>query len=636
MCGIAGILSRSPLMSRIQLPEKIYATMKEMSHRGPDGRGEYVDDFVWFGHTRLAVIDLSCNANQPFESTCGRYVCTYNGEIYNYRELRQDLRSAGHEFRTESDTEVMLASYRNWGEACVNHLNGMFSFAIWDKHKRQLFLGRDRFGEKPLFVYQSLGEIAFSSEVRSLSQLLPQALQSLSLDAIDSFLRFGFVPESQSIFAGIKKVSPGEVITFSADTWTGTSHRYWNIRECGSSSNLGADNQKTRDRIVLQALKQAVGRTLQSDVPIAIALSGGIDSSAVAAIARELAPGTEFQAISVGYPDRPKYDERRMAADLAKNLRMPLHEVEVPVTEFVEGLPALIKVLGEPIADIAAFAHAAVPRAASEIGYKVLLTGLGGDELFWGYPWVQAAARSAAGKRHPLRVAWKSMSGIRGAGDFRSAVRETAGLFHRHSVTDEVALWSRQTDFINASKYCGQTYGRRMQAFCGHYSGHASEYPVLNNTMDEVEIMSVLVDTWLPANALAISDRVSMAVGVEARAPFLDVDLAETIMGLRRQTSDVFLGQKAWLRSALVGVLPSDIVARKKRGFQPPVHDWMLGAILAYGHNAFEGDLVSTGIFNEAPLRELMRYPNENAHSLFFAFKLTTLALSILTNRKAN
>lgn len=646
MCGIAGLITRDEPLSHASRGALFDRAMTAIAHRGPDNQATYLDDRVWLGHTRLAIIDLSCAANQPFRAESGQLVCTYNGEIYNFRRIRDQLVREGYAFRSRSDTEVLLAAFQVWGPSFADRLVGMFAFAIWDNVNRRLVFGRDRFGEKPMYVFQSEELFAFASELRSLLLLAGPASQRLDERAIDGYLRFGFVPESLSLFQGVQKVAPRTVSTLQVHEWTTQKSTYWSVGDV--SDGLGAEidarlKRESRDAIVLSALSNAVAHTLESDVPIAIALSGGIDSAAIAALARKAAPDANFEAISVGYPGRPKYDERSAAAALAKSLRIPLHEVEIPLDSFVDGLPALVRQMGEPVADIAAFAHAAVPRAAHELGLKVLLTGLGGDELFWGYHWVQNAARSGEANQS----IWKNYRGterkvLRNYAseakkrlkhvDFRQIVGSLrlAAAEQRRDVNHEDApLWSAQPDFRSAVGLSRQIYGPRMKQYIDAHTFWIPELTRHQACSLEQATIAILIQTWLVANSLAISDRVSMAVGVEARAPLLDVELFETVTQLRKRESDVLLPQKSWLRSALKGVLPLEVLERPKRGFQPPVLDWMRGALTAYMPLTLEGALVSDAIVDAKQARSLVLRADTDSTYRFFCFKLLLLGMSI-------
>lgn len=651
MCGIAGLISRRTPVSDVTHGAILRAALADVVHRGPDHHATFFGERVWLGHSRLAIIDLSEEANQPFVSHCGRYVCVFNGAIYNFRLIRDQLQRDGYSFRTKSDTEVLLASLERNGVSCLENLVGMFAFAVWDNFERTLVVGRDRFGEKPLFFFHSAETFAFASEPQSLLTLLGSVPRSIDERAVDGFLRFGFIPESLSLFKGIQKVMPGTALTLKDGDWTLAESTYWSITRDSPARDGDVNSRITlhsRDDVILASLRKAVANTLESDVPIAIGLSGGIDSAAIAALARQVAPDTEFAAICVGYPGRPKYDERSAAAMLAKTLRIPLHEVEIPVDAFVDALPALIRDLGEPVSDIAAFAHAAVPRAAHELGFKVLLTGLGGDEIFWGYPWVQRAAQQPG----PSRKSWKSrvantLGFRRDLATFRSMSGKAPGLHslgagRRPSVAnayfelngETAPLWYLQPEFRAAAEFRRSVYGPKMQNMLELSNLGLREFSARSASSKESEIIAVLVDTWLVANSLAISDRVSMAVGVESRAPFLDVELVETVMQLRKRESDVGLLPKAWLRSALKEVLPAEVLARPKRGFQPPVSEWMRGALDTHRAFVLEGHLISDGFLDPRGVEGMLRRAEFDEKSLEFSYRLLMLGMGIhfLTN----
>ena len=324
MCGILGVVHRDEV-DRQAIGDQLLATL---GHRGPDSTGVYTDRNVQFGHTRLSIIDLTAAGHQPMTSDNGRYVVTYNGEIYNYLEIRALLKTKGMQFNSQSDTEVILAAYEYWGSDCVKHFRGPFAFVIWDTDTKIVFLARDACGEKPLFYKLESDRLSFASELKGLIPLL-RTKPDLNPASVDMYLHYQFVPEPHTLLMGVQKLPAGCTLMLSIHDWDAKLVRYWSVETVAESKPAIHKSNKMVDEIGL-AVEEAVKLTLRSDVPVGIALSGGIDSGAIAVLAQRNYP-EPMHAFCVGYPGRPKYDERAQARGLAESLGMIVHEVELPV-----------------------------------------------------------------------------------------------------------------------------------------------------------------------------------------------------------------------------------------------------------------------------------------------------------------
>ncbi|MDO9582621.1 MAG: asparagine synthase (glutamine-hydrolyzing) [Desulfomicrobium sp.] len=629
MCGILGIFNRSPRSWSGLASTQV----DRLHHRGPDGQGIHTEGQVSLGHTRLSILDLSDLGRQPMTSDSGRYTVTYNGEVYNYLELKAELEARGESFVSRCDTEVILAAYRCWGPSCVERFRGMFAMAIWDKRERTLFLARDRCGEKPLIYWMNGEQFIFASEFKALLPLLPNR-PSLDPAVVDMYLHFQYVPEPRTLLQGVRKLPAAHHMTISPDSWDARPVRYWDLESIHARSGDPAG-------LIRDELDKAIKLTLRSDVPVGVALSGGIDSGAIATIASRHYP-EPMHAFSVGYPGRPTYDEREQARELATKLGMIFHEVELPVDQFVDFFPKLVGIMDEPIADPAAFGHYAVPKAAADLGIKVLLTGIGGDEVFWGYSWVSHAVRvnqmRMALRRMPSfahgLLEGASMSGmlrrIAGSGRVPTWARHIAGFLAevgcRRTPAGQLAYMSAIDDFNYAFRVKPACYGPAMAGL----SPDNPFAPTVGNPARSEDVPAVLLrilfETWLVSNCLNLGDRVSMAVGVETRLPFLDCGLIELVMGLRRSQPDHGLGHKAWLKQALQGTLSPEVLSRPKRGFQPPVHEWLLGVVRTYGDQLRGGRLTGEGILNARSVDATLTNPALHTWpDLFFAYKLVLL-----------
>jgi asparagine synthase (glutamine-hydrolysing) len=628
MCGIIGIVARRGPVSR----EIDSDDLQRLRHRGPDGHGICNDADISFGHTRLAIIDPSPAGRQPMWSPCGRFVITFNGEIYNHEELRHELRARGQLFNTRTDTEVLLSAYKHFGVNCLTHLRGMFSFVIWDRYERRLFAARDRCGERPFFYWFDEEQFIFASELNSLIPRLP-ASPTLNPAVVDMYLHFQYVPEPWTLLTDVQKLPAAHCIQLDLKSWQIDCQRYWRLDSAPDAKGLIGPQ-------ISAALEDAVRVQLRSDVPVGIALSGGIDSGAIAAFASKHA-GEGLHAFTVGYPDRPANDEREHARALGEQLGMVVHEVEIPVNDFLGGFPAMVANLDEPLADPAAFAHQMVPKAAAAEGIKVLLGGIGGDEVFWGYEWTRRSLlinrlRSSAS---PLRR-WLGGPGVTAlSGAFSVLTNRRLPLAIRTLADAAVIAMRSQTpvdqpvfmdisrDFVEAT-YLVSRLG--LPQLLNTEQSPPRYWPTSrssnNPTTDQLKIVNLIFETWMVSNCLTLGDRVAMASSVEMRQPFLDHRLIELVIGLQRNCRGWSTGHKSWLRKAMRGTLPADLLSRPKRGFTPPVHDWLRAAVGKYGKQCEDGTLVGNGLMKQDAVINLIRSASRSAWpNLFTAYKVTLL-----------
>ncbi|OZB49605.1 MAG: asparagine synthase (glutamine-hydrolyzing) [Polynucleobacter sp. 39-45-136] len=636
MCGIIGKINRVVGQSK-PLTE---GDLSQLTHRGPDGFGIYKNDHVQLGHTRLAIIDLSDAGRQPMSSPDDRYIVTYNGEIYNFLELRAELESMGETFSSASDTEVLLVAYKVWGVDFVKHLRGMFAFAIWDDESKSLFLARDRCGEKPLFYWRDGEHFIFASELKALVPLLDKR-PKLDLTVVDMYLHYQFVPEPYTLLDGVSKLPAAHTLMLTFDNWDAQPVRYWDVEHTSYDGFVPKD-AKGIDESIREGLEDAVLMTLRSDVPVGIALSGGIDSGVIAALAQKNYP-EPMHAFCIGYPGRPVYDERDQARALAKSLGMIVHEVELPVENFVNFFPDLVRIMDEPIADPAAFGHYSVPQAASEHGIKVLLTGIGGDEIFWGYDWVARAAMidqfmagntllHTVGRGGAIPIVQRLLPRIAEHNSVPNIARRLASWLDAISDTrtpqTQLRFYMAVSGFSAAFDLKSGIYGEAMRSVLTDNPFIPTDIGARTKSEIPAAVIRMLFDTWMVSNAVALGDRVSMSVGVEARLPFLDFRLIERVMALRKATPDHGLGQKSWLRSALKGVLPEEVLSRPKSGFTSPGREWLSGVISKYGEIMHDSVLVSEGIVDKAKVNYILTHmPKQNFPSLFFAYKLVLLEM---------
>jgi len=636
MCGILGIINKKP-QALLALPAQALA---RLSHRGPDGSGVFTDSHARLGHVRLSILDLSEAGHQPMLDASGRYVVTFNGEIYNYLELKQELTSLGEVFTGHSDTEVLLAAYKVWGPSCVSRFLGMFAFVIWDQVGKTAFLARDRCGEKPLFYHLDSERLTFASELKALVPLLPER-PALNVVSVDQFLHYQYVPEPNTLLKGVYKLAAGHAMLLSLGDWSAQPQQYWCVE---TSNSLVVQHSMPADPLgaIRDSLEEAVKISLRSDVPVGIALSGGIDSGAIAVLAQKQYP-EPMHAFCVGYPGRPAYDERQQARALAESLGMIVHEVELPVNSFVDFFPELVRIMDEPIADPAAFGHYSVPKAAADQGIKVLLSGIGGDEVFWGYQWVKksieltelTAAKPSikylqrwASSRLAQEFLFKVASSPHAHANLRKWAEILWKLANPNNSDDQPIFYMLALDFADAFDVKGLVYGPAMRGLTKKDVYAPTDIGARSLAQVPAAAIQMLFDTWLVSNCLSLGDRVSMGVGVETRMPFLDARLIELVMALRLKTPDHHLGQKAWLREALKGVVPDEVLKRPKAGFQPPVREWISGVVTRHIDILRSGQLVSEGVLDANKITFLCKSFHEQGWmQKYFTYKLILLEM---------
>jgi asparagine synthase (glutamine-hydrolysing) len=629
MCGIAGLASRS-VISEAEL-EAVGRVNESLFHRGPDGDGQYRSAHVALSMRRLSIIDLA-GGWQPLYNEDRTLVLIANGEIYNYVELRQQLEAEGHRFLTGSDCETIIHLYQKFGLDCVQHLRGMFAFALWDARRKRLLLARDRMGEKPLYIYEREGQLLFASEMKS---LLRSGLVPFELDpaAIDLYFHYQYVPEPLTPLKGVRKLDAAHLLTVEIDPWRVEEKCYWRMED---APPLDGDPAQ----LIRQELETTSEIIIRSDVAVGVALSAGLDSSAIAALAARKYPGT-MHAFSVGYPGSPDNDERAGARLLAEHLKMPFHEVELETGAMVEFFPELVYWRDDPIADISGYGYYAVSKLAREHNVPVVLQGQGGDELFWGYGWVQQAAQQSSRK---ISLKAKGLRALPEYLDFRLPkdfsrpalsqwVRTSGGLLpgwqqfqdHRTTPADQMVFYDLSADFRQASRDARRLYGARFARELGETTAtelftFPQPWPDVNVTLTRL-----ICATYLRENGIAQGDRLSMASSIELRLPLVDYKLVETVIGLRKAQPDVGQSAKAWFKAALQDVLPEWVINRPKRGFAPPVLQWHLALFSAYGESLRDGHLVGAGVLNQESARQLSAGPYPSTAITPISFKALVL-----------
>lgn len=571
MCGIAGIVSCAP-------PDRarLAAAARLLAHRGPDDEGiETIGaaaPFAGLAFRRLSIIDLSPAGHQPMVDASGARWIVFNGEIYNFKTLRAELEKKGARFRSQSDTEVVMAAYAAWGEGCIGRLDGMFAFAIWDDEKKRLFAVRDRFGKKPFWYAENPdGGIGFASEMRALLALAPRA-REISPEALALYLVYQYVPPPHSILKGVHKLPPAHQLIWEKGRLT--VERYWRPEPVPVIRDAREAGGRVRE-----LLERAVeARLLASDVPVGAFLSGGIDSTLVVGLASRIA-GRRLSTFSIGF-DEKTHDETRFARIAAQAFGTDHHEFRVR-PDALSLLPELVDHYGEPFADSSAIPTYYLARETAR-HVKVVLTGDGGDELFMGYPRYKAAEEAARADRM-----WEPLKRILGA----------PPLMRLLSRAPEGSLPHRGFRFLShlarppRSRYLGWVGVFHPEALPGLLSGDLlpqsgnpgnfleETYDACPLPADDFLAQTAYVDlvTYLPHDLLVKVDVATMAHGLEARCPFLDPALAALAIALPADLRLPGTGGKRVLKEAFRDLLPGEIRARSKMGFGVPLAAWFRG-----------------------------------------------------------
>ena len=613
MCGIAGFVSKDRLGAGANILGA--ELLRGMVHRGPDGEGAFSGGHVWLGMRRLSIIDLQGGWQPLYNEDCS-LVLVANGEIYNYVELRQSLLARGHTLRTGSDCETIVHLYEEHGDNCVDYLRGMFAFALWDTARGKLLLARDRMGEKPLYLYEKNHTLFFSSELRPLiaAGVVPFAINAAS---VDLHLHYGYVPEPQTMVRDVTKLSAGCTLTVDTSQWRNEIKRYWSMAD---APVLHGDPVEA-----VEAQLQEIGKLIiRSDVPVGVALSGGLDSSLVAALAARYSPQT-LHTFTVGYEGSVESDEREVARQFAEYLGMPWHGVELTTAEVIKGFPSLVERTDDPIGDIAGYGYYAVMRAARDHGVPVMIQGQGGDELFWGYDWVREAAARSHLKAAARAEGWKAFPRYwKSELPLTISVREVRRWFKKScgvspafsklgkdlsSPNDELVFYNINNEFSAAGRMAGQIYSKDYLSTLPPRHAY-SLFQGADHWQDvDTALTSLICSTYLVENGLAQGDRLSMASSVELRLPLLDYRLVETVIGLRKAKPDHAAPPKNILRKVAADLLPEWVMNRKKRGFSPPVDQWLNGIHTRYGGDLHDGFLVREGVLDKKILSQLSKNP---------------------------
>lgn len=599
MCGIAGIFhAETP---KPVDPARVVRMCDALAHRGPDGAGVWTDHGVGLGHRRLSIIDLA-GSPQPMHSADGRAVIVFNGEIYNFRELRRELEQAGFTFRTSGDTEVILAAWQKWGPDCLSRLDGMFAFAIFDLATRRLFLARDRFGVKPLFLsHLSDGSIAFASELKGLLAH-PLLRRRVNPQAIEAYMAWGYVPDSHSILAGVEKLPAGHFWLLEQGKAPGRPQRWWDIsfaeRERGSEADLSAQ--------LVHLLREGVRSRMVADVPLGAFLSGGVDSSGVVALMAE-ASASPVQTCSIGF-DVAAYDETSYARQVAAKFGAD-HQERIVATDDFAAIDTLAAMFDEPFADASALPTWRVCQLARK-RVTVALSGDGADEAFAGY-------RRQVFHHHEERTRAALPASV------RAPIFGTLGRLWPKADWAPRPLRAKAT-LLALAESGEEGYARSLSmtlpdaraalysdSFAASLAGFRAEDELIRlmrsapgrSGLDRAQYADLTF--WMPGDILTKVDRTSMAVSLEAREPLLDHRLVEFAARLPEGMRVRGSVGKYLLKKSLERYLPHNILYRPKQGFVTPIAEWLRGPLAGAARGIATGSLAQTGLFRPQAISAL-------------------------------
>jgi len=591
MCGIAGFYSLNNTFSEADLRHMAAA----ISHRGPDAEGYFNEESIGLAHKRLSIIDLSTSANQPMYSDCGRYVIVFNGEIYNFREIRKEMEALGHHhYNTNSDTEIILKAFIIWHNDFVSKLNGMFAIAIYDKTLKRLSIFRDRLGIKPIFYFHQQNEFAFASELKSLLAV-PFIKNNTAINnkSVGYFLHLGYIPQPDTIYYNISKFPSGHYCVI--DSKGLTFKKYWSAAEMITKTTI--DNEKEATEELNNLLTDAVEKRLICDVPFGVFLSGGIDSSLVAAIASKVS-STRINSFSIGFKES-KFNESIYAKKVASFLNTKHNEFFVTEKDALDLLPGIIDTYDEPYADTSALPTLLISKLArSQV--TMVLSGDGGDELFMGY----GAYAWAERLNNPIFKAFHNTIGL-GLSLFDSRYKRI-GKMLSYDKNDDI----RSHIFSQEQYLFSQNEIKKLNTFeFPHYIFTPDKaYDRTSRELSAKEKQSLFdINYYLKDDLLVKVDRASMKHALEVRVPILDYRIVEFSLNLNQHLKIRNGVQKYLLKNVLYNYIPKTYFDRPKWGFSIPLKQWMKKDLKGYINDNLSKDVINRfGIVRANEVQKLL------------------------------
>ncbi len=619
MCGIAGYIRRNR-----DIEERMVKDMCNMiRHRGPDDEGLFVQGPVGLGMRRLSIIDIA-GGHQPIFNEQGTMCTVFNGEIYNYKELRSSLLAQGHEFSTRTDTEVLVHQYEKSGRDCVSALNGMFAFAIWDELQQRLFIARDRMGIKPLYYYFDGERFLFASEIKSL--LVEDCIKpQLNENGLWDYLTFRYVPEPETIWKGIRKLPPAHWLMLNTRSWNLTVERYWDIPYPHGEPSACADESQMAEEFG-GVFEDSVARHLQADVPVGILLSGGLDSSAVLAAVSRLHTDKIF-SFSVAFKDGGEFDELNYARQAARHADAQNYEVVIDHNDFMDFLPEFVWHTDEPLADLASVPLYYVSKLARE-HVKVVLSGEGSDEILGGYDlelFMREVQRAGRLSRFPAFI--------------RNALCGT--ILSKESGIDPVDIPSHRA--FHMTNIFSHEEKRRLFQTTPAAAGDSIKlireyYNRVKGSNPLNQVLYTFSQSWLVEDLLMKADKMTMANSIELRVPFLDHRIVEWAAkappSMKIGMLNNKLVTKKVLRMYANAKVPESIISRPKKGFPVPAYGWLSGELKSFAMDILGAGSRSAGLFDRKLLSSYVHNGTRSEAGVMDRHKLWSLLILELWMRR--
>jgi asparagine synthase (glutamine-hydrolysing) len=603
MCGICGVVGKADE----QLIQKMLASI---AHRGPDDEGIYIAEStngerVGLGHRRLSIIDLSPAGHEPMSDAQGEIWLTYNGEIYNFKEIRKELEKRGHKFKSDSDAEVVIYAYREWGLNALAMLNGMFAFAIWDARNNSLLLARDRLGIKPVYYADTPSGFAFASEIKAILEI-PNFKREVDLESLNQFLSFLWTPDPDTLFSGVKKLPPGHFLVYQ--NGHAEVRQYWDL-EFNEDDTLSETDWVERVR---EQVERSVRAQMIADVPLGAFLSGGVDSSSIVSLMTGMV-SQKVTTYTFGFKSEDlRYDiledDVKYAREIGTKLETDYHESFFE-PQVMDLLPKLVYHMDEPIADPAAITSYLICKAARE-RLTVLLSGMGGDEVFAGYPRHIAVKIAEAYNLIPSFISRPLVEAMPASmpGRFNSVFRNTKKLARSAALPLRERYLGYCTYFKEDEK--AKLYSGAMNSATLDFNALAAHQKYFDKVADEDFVNQMLyvdLKTFLPCLNLTYTDKTSMAASMEVRVPLLDHELVEMAARIPARLKIKGLTRKYVLKKAAEKWLPRNIIYRKKAGFSAPLRSWLQKDLRGMVEDLLsESNIKQRGYFDYAEVRRLI------------------------------
>jgi len=606
MCGIIGVISKKTNPDfQSEFIEPLSQALNRMEYRGPDSKGIWSENGICLGHRRLSIIDLSSDGNQPFQSSDHRYVIVFNGEIYNYQELRSSLQNLGHTFNTETDTEVILAAFAEYGLEFCKYLRGMFALVIYDRKSNEMIFARDRLGKKPLFVYENEEVIIFSSEVKFFHAFKNIPLE-INEESLLNFLSLQYIPGPQTIYKKVRQIKAGEIFNYDLHKKQGRSTIYWNMFD-----HVGKRKDIPEPEEIDQLIEKSIRYRLVANVDIGLLLSGGIDSSLLACYMHELA-GKKVKAFNVGFADQ-SIDESVYAKQVASALELDLVSLNLEDIS-IDNFSQSVFHADQPLGDSAIIPTYLIAKSIGK-HVKVVLSGEGADELFHGYDHYQYEKYYYGLGKLPFEGSGMLLNGISELGIHKfDRIKNKLQSINSFKKDTGTSRWTSilspdlSKQFLSSDKRPTGNYENQFYDFLQHFNSNAGKL--------ESSLMLDLL-TWLPDDLLVKTDRMMMACSVEARTPFLDHELVEVVLNSSVHFNKHLFQSKNYLRQLLKKKLPASISEsisnRPKQGFSTPNQRWLNSSLSELSSFLFSSNnLRSNPYLNSQKIKQLWEDNKKN------------------------